>query len=150
MTYADNATFSLWHTTGEKQINVGDIVSDRTYLSTSAHRGFLDFKHKEDKGETRYVKIALLSTKGINITDISQYNNDLEKSAFKLNSNKTLKEKRQGPPAGQAEILFPKKTAFKVHSIKQDGRNTYVLLNDMSSDAAIDTDIKDIFSGEKI
>ncbi|KMJ47010.1 hypothetical protein AB204_00500 [Xenorhabdus khoisanae] len=61
-----------------------------------------------------------------------------------------MKEKYHEPPAGQAEILFPSRATFKVHAIKRDGKNTYVLLSDISSDANIDTDIKDIFSGKKI
>ncbi|MDE9446918.1 hypothetical protein KKJ04_15220 [Xenorhabdus bovienii] len=152
MTYADNETFSPWHSQGENRINAGDIVSDRTYLSTSAHRGFLDFKHKKDKGETRYVKIALLSNKGGNIAapELSQYNNENEKKIFDLTQNKSMTERLKGPPAGQAEILFPRETPFKVHSIKQDGRNVYVLLSDIAANDTPNADIKEMFSGEKL
>ncbi|CDH03392.1 ADP-ribosyltransferase [Xenorhabdus bovienii] len=150
MTYADNEAFSPWHSQKGNRMNAGDIVSDRTYLSTSAHRGFLDFKHKEDKGETQYVKMALLSNKGINIADISQYNNESEKRVFDQASSKTLTERLKGPPAGQAEILFPKETRFKIHAIKQDGRNVYVLLSDIAANDTSDADIKEMFSGEKL
>ncbi|MDE9429183.1 hypothetical protein KKI95_04820 [Xenorhabdus bovienii] len=150
MTYADNAAFSPWHSQKGNRMNAGDIVSSSTYLSTSAHRGFLDFKHKEDKGKTRYVKMALLSNKGVNIADISLYNNTNEKILFDQKRSKTLTERLKGPPAGQAEILFPKETRFKIHAIKQEGRNVYVLLSDIAANDTPNADRKEMFSGEKL
>lgn len=155
MTYVDNSTPSPWHSPQEgNNINVGDIVSDNAYLSTSAHRGFLNFVHKKETSETRYVKMAFLTHAGVNVSAASKYNNASEEQVFKMDlddSRKGLTEKLKlrvsGPQAGQAEILLPRETPFEVISMKHQGRDTYVLLQDIKSSAGAHRNVRNTYTG---
>ncbi|MCC8456602.1 RHS repeat protein [Photorhabdus aegyptia] len=155
MTYVDNSTPSPWHSPQEgNSINVGDIVSDNAYLSTSAHRGFLNFVHKKETSETRYVKMAFLTNAGVNVSAASMYNNAGEEQVFKMDLNdsrKSLAEKLKlrvsGPQSGQAEILLPRETQFEVVSMKHQGRDTYVLLQDINQSAATHRNVRNTYTG---
>ncbi|WP_118985531.1 RHS repeat protein [Photorhabdus sp. CRCIA-P01] len=155
MTYIDNSTPSPWHSPQKgNSINVGDIVSDNAYLSTSAHRGFLNFTHKKETSETRYVKMAFLTNAGTNVAAASIYNNAGEEQVFKMDLNdsrKSLTEKLKlrvsGPQAGQAEILLPRETPFEVVSMSHQGRDTYVLLQDINPSAATHRNVRNTYTG---
>ncbi|MFD0708810.1 RHS repeat protein, partial [Photorhabdus akhurstii] len=155
MTYVDNSTPSPWHSPQSgNSINVGDIVSDNAYSSTSAHRGFLSFVHKKETSETRYVKMAFLTNAGVNVSAASMYNNAGEEQVFKMDLNdsrKSLAEKLKlrvsGPQSGQAEILLPRETQFEVVSMKHQGRDTYVLLQDINQSAATHRNVRNTYTG---
>ncbi|WP_283258178.1 RHS repeat protein [Photorhabdus luminescens] len=155
MTYVDNSTPSPWHSPQEgNSINVGDIVSDNAYLSTSAHRGFLNFVHKKETSETQYVKMAFLTHAGVNVSAASMYNNAGEEQVFKMDLNDSrksfvekLKIRANGPQAGQAEILLPRETPFEVVSMKHQGRDTYVLLQDIKPSAITHRNVRNTYTG---
>ncbi|TDB55590.1 RHS repeat protein [Photorhabdus luminescens] len=155
MTYVDNSTPSPWHSPQEgNNINVGDIVSDNAYLSTSAHRGFLNFVHKKETSETRYVKMAFLTHAGVNVSAASMYNNAGEEQVFKMDLNDSrksfvekLKIRASGPQAGQAEILLPRETPFEVVSMRHQGRDTYVLLQDIKPSAMTHRNVRNTYTG---
>ncbi len=155
MTYIDNSKPSPWHSPQEgNSINVGDIVSDNAYLSTSAHRGFLNFVHKKETSETRYVKMAFLTNTGVNVAAKSKYNNENAEKIFKMDLDDSwksfvekLKIRANGPEAGQAEILFPRETPFEVVSMRHQGRDTYVLLQDIKPSAITHRNVRDTYTG---
>ncbi|MBS9423685.1 RHS repeat domain-containing protein [Photorhabdus caribbeanensis] len=155
MTYVDNSMPSPWHSPQEgNSINVGDIVSDNAYSSTSAHRGFLSFVHKKETSETRYVKMAFLTNTGVNVSAASMYNNAGEEQVFKMDLNDSrksladkLKLRVSGPQAGQAEILLPRETPFEVISMRHQGRDTYVLLQDIKPSAITHRNVRNTYTG---
>jgi len=158
MTYLDRTTPSPWGegATGQT-INKGDLLSDKAYLSTSAHRGFLSFTHPKQTEETRYTKLAFIGDQGVNVAGASQYNCDKEKAIFPIDvsdSRKTFMERMKirvrGPQAGQAEILMPRNTVFEVMSKTQVGNTTYALLQQVNSNSVQNRPLKDFFTGQNV
>ncbi|ECW0828575.1 TPA: RHS repeat-associated core domain-containing protein [Salmonella enterica] len=145
--------FSPWR--GHGSINVGDIVMDDTYVSTSAHRGFLSFRSSKENKNTTYARIAVLSMSAVNVSGLSKYNNDTESLVFPIDLRKPglslldkLKMRVKGPAAGQAEYLVPRGVLFKVMAIDHHGKNDFILLEEFKGISF--STIKNMYSGNEV
>lgn len=135
-TYLDGN--SPW-STNNNYIAEGDIVKDMTYLSTSAHRGFLAYRSQKKTPNTKYAKFAIISDSSVNVSGLSMYNNEAEQKIFEMQNNhpgeslwNKIKRKRKGPESGQAEYLIPRGINFKIDKIKNENNNSYILMTEVS------------------
>jgi insecticidal toxin complex protein TccC len=121
---------------GLHSINVGDVIRDPAYVSSSENRRLLVNGVQNPPPNTRYVKFVTIGQGGINISEKSQYNNANEQALHNLgaggqNDNllKQTKRAMTGPEAGQAEILFPRGFYFRVEAISTVGNDKHVRLS---------------------
>ena len=148
-TYLDGN--SPWGTSGNNHIAEGDIVKDMTYLSTSAHRGFLEYKNKKENADTKYAKFAIISDSSVNVSGLSKYNNEAERQIFEMVNNlpgkslgEKIRRKIKGPESGQAEYLMPRGINFRIDKIKHENNNAYILMTEVPHPGKV---IKNIYNG---
>ena len=119
----------------------GDIVMDVGFCSTSAAKQFIGLEETSSTTVTSYVKMSITGTSGVPIADPD--------GAY---SNQT---KAQEGQAGQAEILYPRNTCFRVVKIRNKGdgddKVSGVVLEEVKKDdLPKEQVIKDIYTGETI
>jgi insecticidal toxin complex protein TccC len=151
-TYLDGN--SPWDTSNDNHIAEGDIVKDMTYLSTSAHRGFLAYKNKKENGDTKYTKFAIVSDSSVNVSGLSKYNNEAERQIFEMENNlpgkslwEKIRRKVKGPDSGQAEYLIPRGINFRIDKVKHENNNSYILMTEVSHPGGV---VKNIYNGEVV
>ena len=151
-TYLDGN--SPWGTSDNNHIAEGDIVKDMTYLSTSAHRGFLAYKNKKENADTKYAKFAIISDSSVNASGLSKYNNEAERQIFEMENNlpgkslgEKIRRKIKGPESGQAEYLMPRGINFRIDKIKHESNNSYILMTEVSRPGKV---IKNIYNGATV
>ena len=115
-------------------VDVGSYVGDLAFTSTSEHRQFILGKLSAKKPKA-VLKIAMLGNSGVPIAIdllVAYSNKNMKKSYDNKYARKNKAKKAwkkifgKGPQAGQAEVLFPRKTVFKVRKIKRNDRKGYV------------------------
>ncbi|WP_341985747.1 RHS repeat domain-containing protein [Morganella morganii] len=151
-TYLDGN--SPWDSGNNSHIAEGDIVKDTTYLSTSAHRGFLTYKNKKENAGTKYARFAIISDSSVNVSGLSKYNNEAERQIFEMENNlpgksvlEKVRSKIKGPESGQAEYLIPRGINFRIDKIKNENNNAYILMTEVSHPGKV---IKNIYSGAPV
>jgi hypothetical protein len=110
-------------------ILVGDTVTDLAYVSASENRQLLGQGVLNPSANTRYVKFVIVGTSGINISGGSMYTNENERTMHQRKNNGIFKGLFTIANAGQAEILYPRGTVFRVDLIKQEGDDVRVKLS---------------------
>ncbi len=122
-------------------IKEGDIVMDAGFCSTSAAKQFIGLEETTSTTVTSYVKMSITGTSGVPIADPDgTYSNQAE---------------AQKGQAGQAEILYPRNTCFRVVKINSEGTGdekvSGVVLEEVER-ASLPKEqvIKDIYTGKPI
>lgn len=120
-------------------INVGDYVGDLGFLSTSEHRQFILGKESANPPKAPLM-IAIHGRTGVPIAmhlGITSYSNANQKDLYDMEQSKkgiiyqTIdKIFGPGPTPGQAEVLFPRNSVFKVKSIKRNKDSVAVVLDE--------------------
>ncbi|MCW7550311.1 hypothetical protein OO184_20855 [Photorhabdus sp. APURE] len=99
--------------------------------------------------------ISVLDNRKLNVRTLEYLRTQAgEKQVFKMDLNDSrkgltekLKLRVSGPQAGQAEILLPRETPFEVVSMKHQGRDTYVLLQDIKPSAGAHRNVRNTYTG---
>jgi uncharacterized protein DUF4157 len=120
-------------------VNVGDLVGDLGFVSTSAHRQFVSGKEQTAQ-VTAMLKLAIHGNSGAPIAihfPVISYTNANQKLLFEMMQNSKNKLSQvltnafgAGPGAGQAEVLFPRNTVFRVTKIERKDPNVSVVLEE--------------------
>jgi len=136
-------------------INEGDTVSDAGFVSTSEHRHFIlekeerkDEKEKKNTETPVLAKLAIYGSSGAPIAlhffdpPKMSYTNENERRLWEMDQGnrnalaKTWNSVFGGPRPGQAEVLFPRNTWFKVKRIQRERNTVSVVLEEQRRDDA--------------
>jgi hypothetical protein len=109
------------------QIVVGDHISDLSFVSSSENRQLLVNGVIDPVAGSRYVKMAIHGSGGVNISGGSQYNNANELLFLKQMYPKTWKVRTA--EAGQAEVLYNRGTIFRVDKVNAVDNDIHVVLS---------------------
>lgn len=125
-------------------VQVGDIVGDKAYVSTSENRQLLQEGGVTRKAGTRLVKFTIVGTGGANISGGGQYTNENTKAMKKMYGLK-------GPHSvGQAEILFRRGSLFRIDSITAVGEDVHVVATRVDASELGSKGAKNAFNGEPL
>jgi hypothetical protein len=137
-----------------KQVDIGDYVSDTGFVSTSEHRQFVLGKEQKEQ-VNGLLKLAIYGQSGIPIAlhkPERSYTNPNLTALYDLEEGKKGWLTRAwntvfgpGPRAGQAEVLFPRNSVFKVKKIVRTGNEVSVVL--VEFDGPRPDMVKDMKSG---
>lgn len=105
------------------RIVAGDLIRDEGFFSSSEHRQFLVNGIKNPPPGTVYVKFVIIGRGGVNISG-GAYTNAAEQQFLEMEHPKTYMFRTAH--AGQAEILFPRRTVLRVESISASGGHWHV------------------------
>lgn len=125
------------------KIQVGDVISDPNFMSTSAHKQFIQGGTQVNAQAKKVsVSMAIYGSQGVPIAlsgqDV-QYSNGSSRAVQRL-TGKT-------EDAGQAEILYPRNSCFRVLAIQPSGDSAFkVILSEVPPDQAKNK--KHAFTGE--
>jgi hypothetical protein len=106
------------------QIVAGDLIRDEGFFSSSEHRQFLVNGIKNPPPGTIYVKFVIVGQGGANISG-GAYTNAAEQQFLEMNYPKT--HVFRTAHAGQAEILFPRRTVLRIATVAAAGRHWHVM-----------------------
>lgn len=130
-------------------ISVGDRITDPAFVSASENRQLLVHGVTNPAAGSRYVKMSIVGHGGVNISGGSTYTNANEQALVdQLYPRKWKKPSTWRKPtahAGQAEILYPRDTIFRVEKINQSGNDVHVVLSVPGGDAGV---LKNSFTGQ--
>jgi insecticidal toxin complex protein TccC len=137
-------------------ITVGDYITDLAFVSASENRRLLVEGVNNAMPGTRYVKFTIIGSGGANIAGGSPYTNAAEEKMHNLAARgegigAKLKRAFGTPPSGQAEILYPRDSAFRVEKISANGDDVLVVVRSSSRQEAeaVGRALKDSFTGSE-
>ena len=125
------------------KIQAGDVITDPNYVSTSEHKQFIGGGTQAAGKKTSSVHMAIYGSRGVPVARKNvQYSNG---SSRELQTSSGRVQE-----AGQAEVLYPRNSCFRVLSIeKQDESTVRVVLSEVDPAEAAGPK-KHAFTGESV
>lgn len=116
-------------------IAVGDLVTDPAFLSASENRRLLSKPIQNPAPGDRSVRFVICGAGGVNVAGASLYTNASEAGLVEMSRRgarsvvQKLKRHFEEADAGQAEVLFPRGTVFRVEEIRPAADGAHVRLS---------------------